>query len=49
MLAVLVLLFGARNWPELARRDGQSLQIFREEARPPDALDQMVDPPPAER
>lgn len=44
ILLILVLLFGAKKLPELARGAGQSLKIFKDEVKPdgtdrPEALE----------
>ncbi|WP_219924019.1 twin-arginine translocase TatA/TatE family subunit [Nocardioides campestrisoli] len=46
LLAVFVLLFGARKLPELARGTGQALRILRDETRSeePDALETVDQP-----
>lgn len=36
LLAVLILLFGARRLPELARGVGQSIRVFRREVKAPE-------------
>jgi sec-independent protein translocase protein TatA len=41
LLVVLVLLFGARKLPELARGSGRALRIFKEEVN---AKDQAPEP-----
>jgi sec-independent protein translocase protein TatA len=44
VLAVVVLVFGGRKLPELARGMGQSIRIFRAETR---AVDEPTEVPPA--
>jgi|EndMetStandDraft_3_1072993.scaffolds.fasta_scaffold1189253_2 sec-independent protein translocase protein TatA len=48
ILLILVLLFGAKKLPELARGAGQSLKIFKDEVKPdgtdgPGALEASTD------
>jgi sec-independent protein translocase protein TatA len=42
ILLILVLLFGAKKLPELARGAGQSLKIFKDEVKPDDSADAAV-------
>jgi sec-independent protein translocase protein TatA len=48
LIAVVVLLFGARRLPNMARAVGQSTRIFKQEIKQPTVGDQPVPhPPPA--
>jgi sec-independent protein translocase protein TatA len=42
ILLIVVLLFGAKKLPELARGAGQSLKIFKDEVKPDDSTDAAV-------
>jgi sec-independent protein translocase protein TatA len=50
ILGIVVLLFGAKKLPELARGSGEALRIFKSEvkaedkAAPPEALEASADP-----
>jgi sec-independent protein translocase protein TatA len=47
ILGIVVLLFGAKKLPELARGSGEALRIFKSEVKgdeKPEALEASVDP-----
>ena len=44
LIVVVVLLFGARRLPDMARAVGQSARIFKHEIKQPTAADQPVPP-----
>jgi sec-independent protein translocase protein TatA len=46
LIAVVVLLFGARRLPDMARAVGQSTRIFKQEIRQGAVADQPVPHPP---
>jgi sec-independent protein translocase protein TatA len=48
LLAIVLLLFGARRLPDLARSVGRSMRIFRSEVKDPGAKDSGGAPPPAD-
>ena len=45
LLVVLVLLFGAKKLPELARGSGRALRIFKEEINATDEVPDQENPP----
>ena len=45
LLVVLVLLFGAKKLPELARGSGRALRIFKEEINAKDEVPEEENPP----
>ena len=45
LLVVLVLLFGAKKLPELARGSGRALRIFKEEINAEEEVPEQENPP----
>jgi sec-independent protein translocase protein TatA len=45
IVLVLVLLFGAKKLPELARGSGRALRIFKEEINAKDEVPEQENPP----